>query len=242
MIMLNKKRNIDTYNFEEIKQKYKELEYKYDKVIHENAALKLELDVYKNITYTKFFKDIQNKVIDESAKRDEETFKENIVLDLKIKIKEQELEISRLKGKFANTETPKFNKVIDDKIIDDTFISMILYKSFKIVQFHAIQNSIEKFGIKKDKIITALLNLTPDKVAEKQITPDEINSFSKYFPMISNFIEKKVEKDYSVLESSNLLGDNMKKICEIMNYVLEEEHIGENDIKNIESFSNKIIK
>lgn len=241
-MLLNKKRNIDNYNYEEIKQKYKELEYKYDKVIHENAALKLELSVYKNITYTKFFNDIQNKVISENTERDEESFKENIILDLKNKIKEKDLEILKLKGKSTVLETPKFNKVVDDKIIDDTFISMVLYKSFKIVQFHAIKNSVEKVGIKKDKTITALLNLTPDKVAEKQITPDEIESFSKYFPMISNFIEEKVEKDYDSLKSSNLLGDNMKKICEIMNYILEEKHIGENDIKNIENFSNKIIK
>lgn len=241
-MMLNKKRNIDTYSNEEIKQKYKELEYKYEKVINENAALKLELSVYKNITYTKFFNDIQNKVINENIKRDEESFKENVILDLKNKIREKDLEISKLKGKHIIAETPKFNKVVDDKIIDDTFISMVLYKSFKIIQFHAIKNSIEKVGIKKDKTITALLNLTIDKVAEKQITQDEIDSFSKYFPMISNFIENKVEKDYDSLKSSNLLGDNMKKICEMMNYVLEEKHIGENDIKNIESFSNKIIK
>lgn len=240
--MLNKKRNIDTYNYEELKQKYKELEYKYDKVIHENAALKLELDVYKNITYTKFFKDIQDKVINENKERDEEAFKEKVILDLKIKIKEQELEISRLKGKFVNTETPKFNKIIDDKIVDDTFITMTLYKSFKIVQFHAIKDSVEKVGIKKDKIITALLKLTPDKVSEKKITPDEINSFSKYFPMMNDFIEKKVEKDYETLTASNLLGENMKKICEIINYISGENYIEENDIKNIESFSNKIIK
>lgn len=241
-MMLNKKRNIDTYNDEEIKQKYKELEYKYEKVVHENAALKLELSVYKNITYTNFFKDIQNKVINENNKRNEEAFKEDIILDLKSQIKEKELEILKLKGKLTITETPKFNKVADDKIIDDTFMSMILYKSFKIVQFHAIKNSIEKVGLKKDKIIQALLNLTPEKVAEKQITPDEIDSFSKYFPMISNFIENKVEKDYESLVHSNLLGENMKKICELMNYILGEKHIKDDDIKNIESFSNKIIK
>ena len=229
-IYLKIKKNIE--KLRKIKSKY----------ISNNNQLKKEKKYIGKYVYKKIKKEIMidNKII--NNEREKESFTENIRLDIKNKIKEKDIEILKLKGKSTVLETPKFNKVVDDKIIDDTFISMILYKSFKIVQFHAIKNSIEKVGVKKDKTITALLNLTPDKVAEKQITPDEIDSFSKYFPMISNFIEEKVEKDYESLKSSNLLGDNMKKICEIMNYILEEKHIGENDIKNIENFSNKIIK
>lgn len=241
MTMLNKKRSINVFDDEDIKQKYNELKYKYTKLLSENAALKLELNMYKNIVRSKFLEDIQSKVIEDNVKRDEEAFRENTVLNLKKIIMEKDLEISKLRGKTPILETPKFNKVVDDKIIDDTFLSLVLYKSFKIIQFHAIKNSVEDISI-EDKTVKTLLNLTPDKVLKKEITPDELNSFSKYFPLISNFIKERVEKDYNSLISSSILGNNMRRICEIMNYIFGEKYIKEDDMKNIESFSNKIIK
>lgn len=239
--MLNKKRNINVFDDEDIKQKYDELKYKYEKVISENAALKLELNMYKGIVRSKFLEDIKNKVIEDNTTRDEEAFREKTIFNLKTIIKEKELEILKLKGKTPNLETPQFNKIVNDKIVDDTFVSLTLYKSFKIIQFHAIKNSVEKVGV-EDKTIKALLNLAPDKVFEKEITPDELSSFSKYFPAICNFIKEKVEKDYNSLTSSGIIGYNMRRICEIMNYVFGEEYFKEIDIKNIENFSNKIIK
>lgn len=195
------------------------------------------------MTFTQILNGIKDKIIEENEERNNDVFKEVVILNLKKTIKEKDLEISRLKGKnIPILETPKFNKLVDDKMIDDTFISLVLYKSFKIIQFHAIKNSIEKVGITSDKTIKALLNLTPEKVFEKGIKPEEVESFVKYYPMIDNFIREKVEKDYDSLKSSNVLGSNIRKICELLNEILGKEHIKKSEMINIENFSNKIIK
>lgn len=241
---MNKKKLRDN---ETIEEAYDKLKYKYERVVSENVALKLELKMYKSKLCFEILKDIKKDVTDENNKREKEIFEEQVVLDLKNALYRKNMEIEKMKKMIEKNDddtisynTPNFNGF--DKMIDDTYKIMKMSKTLYIVQYHGIKNAINEVNLTSHKTIVALLKMTDEKMKEKGITIEEVNSFTKNYPMMHDFIKKKVDAQYSLISNSDAIGESMKELCNLINDIFGTNYISEKDVKNIVSFSNKITK
>lgn len=242
---MDKKTQRNMNNNEDIYELYNQLKYKYSRIMCENAALKLELKIYKTQLVKNITNDVNKEILEESRDREKKMFREYTIMQLKNQIHEKEEELKKYKNVSYTDRKIENSGEINRKdiYVNETLKCLSLSRSLDIVKLYGLKKAFDyNKTINSENIIDSILNLTPEEINKKNLKTDEIFAFTQHYPMIKKFIEEKTKTCCIDTGLLGFVGSEVMEICKMINEIYGEDYIKKIDIERIGDFCNKIIR